>query len=64
MSELLNSTPIYLADKQDDLQNLDYQILYFTIESAKEVDQIIKDYHDSAESKKTYTRGLYYRSVM
>ena len=64
MSELLNSTPIYLADKQDDLQNLDYQILYFTIESAQEVDQIIKDYHDSAESKKTYTRGLYYRSVM
>jgi len=64
MSELFNSTPIYLADKQEDLQNVDYQILYFTIESPQEVDQIIQAYHDCAASNKAYTRGLYYRSVL
>ncbi|MBO4218806.1 MAG: U32 family peptidase [Erysipelotrichaceae bacterium] len=64
MSELFNSTPIYLADRQDDIGNVDYQILYFTIESPEEVDRIISAYHDGIPGSGNYTRGLYYRSVL
>ncbi|MDO4378784.1 MAG: DUF3656 domain-containing protein [Erysipelotrichia bacterium] len=62
-SELLNSTPIYLADKIDDYRNLDYQILYFTIEDKRQVEKIIDCYKDKQVFNKNFTRGLYYRSV-
>ncbi|MBQ6654712.1 MAG: U32 family peptidase [Erysipelotrichaceae bacterium] len=64
MSELFNSTPLYLADKQADVSNIDYQILYFTIESADEVNEVIEAYHQQAESGRQFTRGLYYRAVL
>ena len=64
MSELFNSTPLYLADRQADIVNADYQILYFTIESADEVDEIIEAYYQQKESGRPFTRGLYYRSVL
>ncbi|MGI6509631.1 MAG: peptidase U32 family protein [Erysipelotrichaceae bacterium] len=64
VSELLNHTPIYLADKMEDLQNLDYLILYFTDETDKQVSQILKAYENRENILKEYTRGLYYRSVL
>ena len=64
VSELLNHTPIYLADKMEDLQNLDYLILYFTDETNKQVSQILKAYENRENILKEYTRGLYYRSVL
>ncbi len=62
-SELLNSTPIYLADKINDYQHLDYQILYFTIEDKKQVEKIIDCYRNKQALNDNFTRGLYYRSV-
>lgn len=62
-SELLNSTPIYLADKKDDYRNIDYQILYFTIEDAQTVKKIIEAYNSEINTNEQFTRGLYYRSV-
>lgn len=64
VSELLNHTPIYLADKMDDLQSLDYLILYFTDETKKEVTSTIEAYKNKEKILKEYTRGLYYRSVL
>ncbi len=64
MSELFNSTPIYLADKLADVENVDYQILYFTIETAQQVDQIIQAYREQTPAQGSFTRGLYYRSVL
>jgi len=64
VSELLNSTPIYLADKMDDFRNVDYMILYFTIETKEEVEEIISSYLKEEKVLKDYTRGLYYRSVL
>ncbi len=64
VSELLNHTPIYLADKMADLQNLDYLILYFTDETDSEVNSILAAYENGEDILKEYTRGLYYRSVL
>ena len=62
-SELLNSRPIYLADRQDELKNVDFQILYFSVESKDKVEAIIKAYKNSSEPKGEFTRGLYFRGV-
>ena len=43
-SELLNSVPLWLADKQNLFSAVDFQILYFTNESSAEVCKIISDY--------------------
>ena len=62
-SEVLNSMPIYLADKQSDFDTLDFIILYFTKENSKRISHILKDYSDRSEPKGEFTRGLYYRGV-
>lgn len=62
-SEIFNSRPIYLADRLCELKNIDYQILYFTIEKASECEKIIKAYIKGAVPRGEFTRGLYYRGV-
>ena len=63
-SELLNSVPIYLADKKEALEGFDFYILYFTRESLQETQKIIDAYKNGLEADFKYTRGLYFRSVM
>lgn len=69
---LLNSKPIYMADKLNDL--LDTGVnrirLMFTTESYAECDRIIKEYKKAfagekvhAPAENTFTRGHYYRGV-
>lgn len=62
-SEVLNSTPLYLADKLDDFSHLDFITLYFTTENSKEIDSIILDYNSHNKSTNPFTRGLYFRNV-
>ena len=62
-SEILNSRPIYLADKQDDFKNLDFVLLYFTKEKKETISRILSDYSENNEPKGEFTRGLYYRGV-
>ena len=61
-SELLNSVPIWLADKQ--IKNIDFQILYFTNESKERVNEVIKAYKNGYEPDCKYTRGLFFRGVI
>ena len=63
-SELLNSVPICLSDKQDLLSWLDFQILYFTKETKEQTEKIIADYIYKNPPENKYTRGLYFRGVM
>ncbi len=63
-SELLNSRPIYLADKKEELSSLDFIILYFTFETKEEVLRVIKAYESGLAPKCEYTRGLYYRGTI
>ncbi len=62
-SEILNSRPIYLADKQNDFKNLDFILLYFTKEKKETIARVLSDYQTGAEPKGEFTRGLYYRGV-
>ncbi len=60
--ELLNSRPIWLADRLDDF-NLDFGDLIFTDESPERAAQVLKAYRSGAEPQGEFTRGLYYRGV-
>lgn len=63
-SELLNSLPLWLADKQSVIKNLDFQILYFTNETKERVLEVINAYKNGTEPDCKYTRGLYFRGVI
>ena len=62
-SELLNSRPIWLADRKEEMSGLDFEILYFTDENPQRVDEIITAYSEEKAADCEYTRGLYFRGV-
>lgn len=62
-SELLNSLPIYLADRLGEF-NTDFAVLYFTKETSEQVAQIIKAYKNGTPPTEKHTRGLYYRGTI
>lgn len=62
-SEIFNSTPIYLADKKDDISVLDFIILSFTGESRDEAHNIIQKYLSGAKAENDFTRGVYYKNI-
>jgi putative protease len=62
-SELLNSRPIWIADRKDEMMGLDFEVLYFTDESADRVDEVIRAYNNTQAPDCEYTRGLYFRGV-
>ena len=63
-SEMLNSVPIWLADRKDEYSHLDFVTLYFTRESKSEVADVIKGYKNGGPPLKKHTRGLYYRGTI
>lgn len=62
-SELLNSRPVYLADRLGEIKNADYILLYFTNETREECERIIDAYKNGKTPEGEFTRGLYYRGV-
>ncbi|MBQ6265243.1 MAG: U32 family peptidase [Clostridia bacterium] len=62
-SELLNSRPVYLADRLNEIHNVDYILLYFTNETREECEKIIDAYKNGKPPEGGFTRGLYYRGV-
>ncbi len=62
-SELLNSKVIWLADRKNEFDGIDFQILYFTDESPERVDEVITAYQNGTSPDCDFTRGLYYRGV-
>ncbi len=63
MSEILNSRPIWLADRFDEI-NSAFAVLYFTDETRERVTQIIDAYKNGDAPDVEYTRGLYYRGII
>ncbi len=63
-SELLNSVPIWLADRKSELNGLDFEVLYFTRESVEKVSRVINDYKKGNQCDTDYTRGLFYRGLI
>ncbi len=63
-SELLNSTPLYLADRIDEIAQLDFILLYFTDESCENCEKIIGEYTFGGTPSGDFTRGLYYKNLI
>ena len=62
-SEILNSRPIYLADRLNEIENVDFITLYFTKETKSEASAVIKKYVLGEKPDGEFTRGLYYRGI-
>ncbi len=63
-SELLNSLPIWLADRLNELRGLDFITLYFTRETPERVEMVINSYKNGSAPDVKHTRGLYYRGTL
>lgn len=63
-SFVLNSRPLWLADKLNDIRNVDYGLLWFTDESKEECTRVISDYRRGGAPQGEFTRGLYYKGVL
>ena len=64
--EVLNSTPLFLADKKSDLTNFDFLLLWFTDEDKIQSQNIIDTYINKSRgnSPESFTRGLYYKNLL
>ncbi len=63
-SELLNSVPLWLADKRNSFCGIDFEILYFTKETPERVREVIRGYTEFAEADCKHTKGLAFRGVI
>jgi len=63
-SELLNSQPLWLADRMEELRGLDFALLYFSNENCERVGQVISAYKNGLSPDTKHTRGLYYRGTI
>ena len=62
-SEILNSQPIYMGDRMDEIRNVDFITFYFTKEKREMCEAILEAYRKGKGVKGGFTRGLYYREV-
>ncbi len=62
-SEILNSQPIYMGDRMDEIKNVDFITFYFTKEKREFCEAVLDAYRKGKGVKSGFTRGLYYREV-
>jgi putative protease len=62
-SEILNSKPVYMADRLDEIKNAGFIMLYFTTETKQEAAEIIGAYRSGKSPSGEFTRGFLYRGV-
>ncbi|MBQ7100868.1 MAG: U32 family peptidase, partial [Clostridia bacterium] len=62
-SQVLNSRPVYMADRERETAFAAFYLLYFTTESPEECESIISACKNKKEPEGEFTRGLYYRGV-
>lgn len=61
-SEILNSVPLYAADRA--VPKLDFEALYFTVESAEACRHVFDLYREKAPADFPRTAGLYFRELL
>lgn len=62
-SEILNSVPLYLADRLHETKNIDFIVLRFSVENSVETEEKLHCFLKKQKSDEKFTRGLYYRGV-
>lgn len=63
-SEILNSLPLSMLDKQRELAGMDFLSLRFTVESSVEIGETLAAARKGEAPKMACTRGLYQRGVL
>ncbi|MBQ1544806.1 MAG: DUF3656 domain-containing protein, partial [Clostridia bacterium] len=64
-AELLNSRPIWMADRLHEVHGIDALLLWFTVETPKEAADILTaTAAQQPPATEEFTRGLYYRGVL
>lgn len=63
-SEVLNSLPVYMADRLPEIPPVDYLLLYFTDESTADCQCVIDNYNSGTAINGDYTRNLYYKNLI
>ncbi len=63
-SEILNSQPIYMGDRLDEIRSCDFITFLFTKEKKELCEAILDAYRKGKGVKGDFTRGLYYRGVL
>ena len=62
-SEILNSRPVYMGDRLQEIHECDILFFNFTTESTKEVERVLTAYKNKEKPTGEFTRGLLYRGV-
>ena len=62
-SELLNSRPLYLGDRLNEINGPSFLLIYFTVENEFQIERTLKEIEAGESFKGKFTRGLYYRGV-
>lgn len=63
-SEVFNSVPVWLLDRDLTPQKLDFGVLYFTVENSVETEAVIRAAKNGDGPIGTYTRGLFAHGIL
>jgi len=63
-SEMFNSRPVWIFDRENEMAGLDFQVLYCTDESKERAESVIRSAVGGLGPDCEHTRGLYYREVL
>lgn len=62
-TEILNSVPLILADRTEEIRGIDFEVFRFSVENSVEKGENLRLYRQHSTPKDGFTRGLYYRGV-
>ena len=62
-TEILNSVPLYLSDRKNELKGIDFEVFRFSVENSVEIGESSQTFNSEKGRKGSFTRGLYYRGV-
>lgn len=62
-AQIYNNRPVYLADRQKELEFADYVVLYFTTETAQQCRSVIEAWRQARSPEGEFTRGLLWRGI-
>lgn len=62
-TEILNSVPIYLSDRKNEIKGVDFEVFRFSVENSVEIGENSQAFNSEKGRKGAFTRGLYYRGV-
>lgn len=61
--KIFNSDVLWMADRQRELKNVEFEVLKFTVEDKFETEKTIEGFIQRVKLDKNYTRGLCYRGI-